>query len=434
MAICETSVEIEEDQDSDSASRHHEKIVLTIISTPGFGENVNNELCISELTSFLEQQFDLVLAEETKVHRNTKFVDPRVHLCLYFIQPGDGLTELDVKTMSSLAPYVNILPVLARADSYTPNELTRMKQMINDDLKRFKIPVFEFQFDDDEQDIDLIEEVQFLRSKVPFAVIGGQSPNFTSREYPWGKVDVMDNNVSDTALVKSVVLGSHLQEFKDITHDFLYERYRTNRLSSVVNTNGSSAGGLSKNNQPEPSMSNLKQIAQSESMKKLNPNYHASSSQQQPLDALHEIVQRTDQMSIISETSISEDNVSTVVINNTAADGSVEYSYPEPVPVDKQQIRKISQTVPYVLRQQSIRTKQAKLEDLERQSALELAKRAAELEQRAMLLREKERLIQSKLNPPAEETVAEEGHTEAEKDGEETDLTRASFVPGDDRA
>ena len=34
--------------------------------------------------------------------------------------------------------------------------------------------------------------------------------------------------------MKSVLLGSHLQDLKDLTHDFLYETYRTERLTKVT--------------------------------------------------------------------------------------------------------------------------------------------------------------------------------------------------------
>jgi len=55
IAITETTVEIIDDDSS--------KILLTIIDTPGFGENLDNNICIEEICNFLEQQFDYVLAE-----------------------------------------------------------------------------------------------------------------------------------------------------------------------------------------------------------------------------------------------------------------------------------------------------------------------------------------------------------------------------------
>lgn len=49
------------------------KISLTIIDTPGFGENINNESTFSEIISHIERQYDDILAEESRIKRNPKF-------------------------------------------------------------------------------------------------------------------------------------------------------------------------------------------------------------------------------------------------------------------------------------------------------------------------------------------------------------------------
>ena len=40
-----------------------------------------------ELLRYIEQQYDEALMEETRIKRNPKFKDNRVHVLLYFIQP-----------------------------------------------------------------------------------------------------------------------------------------------------------------------------------------------------------------------------------------------------------------------------------------------------------------------------------------------------------
>ncbi|CAG8618312.1 10845_t:CDS:2, partial [Scutellospora calospora] len=46
-----------------------------------------------------------------------------------------------------------------------------------------------------------------------------------------------DPQHSDFARLRSALLSSHLQDLKEITHDFLYENYRTEKLSrSADNT------------------------------------------------------------------------------------------------------------------------------------------------------------------------------------------------------
>lgn len=45
----------------------------------------------SEIVGYLERQYDDILAEESRIKRNPRFRDNRVHALLYFITPtGHG--------------------------------------------------------------------------------------------------------------------------------------------------------------------------------------------------------------------------------------------------------------------------------------------------------------------------------------------------------
>ncbi len=49
----------------------------------------------SEIVGYLERQYDDILAEESRIKRNPRFRDNRVHALLYFITPtGHGLGVL----------------------------------------------------------------------------------------------------------------------------------------------------------------------------------------------------------------------------------------------------------------------------------------------------------------------------------------------------
>ena len=70
----------------------------------------------------------------------------------------------------------------------------------------------------------------------------------TSSQYPWGTVEVDNPRHSDFLAIRSALLHSHLADLKEITHDFLYENYRTEKLSKSVSGNdgvGGGAGGSS---------------------------------------------------------------------------------------------------------------------------------------------------------------------------------------------
>jgi cell division control protein 11 len=50
-----------------------------------------NPSSFSEIVGYLERQYDDILAEESRIKRNPRFRDNRVHVLLYFITPtGHG--------------------------------------------------------------------------------------------------------------------------------------------------------------------------------------------------------------------------------------------------------------------------------------------------------------------------------------------------------
>ncbi|KAK9245262.1 Septin-domain-containing protein [Lipomyces tetrasporus] len=217
------------------------RLSLTIADTPGFGDNVNNEDCFAEIIGYLERQYDDILAEESRIKRNPRFRDNRVHVLLYFITPtGHGLRELDIELMRRLSPRVNVIPVLGKADTMTPAELADAKKMIMEDIEYYKIPIYNFPYDVEDDDEQTVVENADLRSKLPFAIVGSTDyfdiggKNVLARQYPWGYVEVENSRHSDFLVLRSAILGSHLADLKEITHDFLYENYRTEKLSSGV--------------------------------------------------------------------------------------------------------------------------------------------------------------------------------------------------------
>ncbi|KAK7740758.1 Cell division control protein 11 [Cytospora paraplurivora] len=221
------------------------RISLTIVDTPGFGDQVDNEASFSEIVGYLERQYDDILAEESRIKRNPRFRDNRVHALLYFITPtGHGLRELDIELMKRLAPRVNVIPVIGRADSLTPAELAESKKLVMEDIEHYRIPVYNFPYDIEEDDEDTVEENAELRGLMPFAIVGSEDAveiggrKVRARQYPWGVVEVDNPRHSDFLAIRSALLHSHLADLKEITHDFLYENYRTEKLSK--NVDGSS--------------------------------------------------------------------------------------------------------------------------------------------------------------------------------------------------
>ena len=47
----------------------------------------NTYISFQEIVGYLERQYDDILAEESRIKRNPRFRDNRVHALLYFIPP-----------------------------------------------------------------------------------------------------------------------------------------------------------------------------------------------------------------------------------------------------------------------------------------------------------------------------------------------------------
>ena len=60
-------------------------------------------------------------------------IDLRVHVCLYFIRPtGHSLKPLDIEVMKRLSTRVNLIPVVAKADTLSPRDLHTFKRRVSD--------------------------------------------------------------------------------------------------------------------------------------------------------------------------------------------------------------------------------------------------------------------------------------------------------------
>ena len=104
---------------------------LTVIDTPGFGDYVNNRDSWMPIIEFLDDQHESYMLQEQQPRRNDK-IDLRVHACLYFIRPtGHTLKPLDIEVMKRLCTRVNLIPVVAKADTLSPDDLAKFKARVS---------------------------------------------------------------------------------------------------------------------------------------------------------------------------------------------------------------------------------------------------------------------------------------------------------------
>uniref|UniRef100_A0A0K0F4U9 Septin-2 (inferred by orthology to a D. melanogaster protein) n=1 Tax=Strongyloides venezuelensis TaxID=75913 RepID=A0A0K0F4U9_STRVS len=209
---------------------------LKIIETAGYGDHMfDKDQGSKMIINYIDDQFEKYLKEELKVKRcMTYYDDTRIHACLFFISPtGHGLRSLDIETMKALSNKVNIIPVIAKADTTCRNELMRLKEKILEEIKTNEISIYKFPTDDD----TVRHANESFNNIVPFAIIG--STEFVQREngklvrarkYPWGVVEVENEEHCDFVKMREALLRLNIDALRETTHQVMYENYRRERL------------------------------------------------------------------------------------------------------------------------------------------------------------------------------------------------------------
>jgi septin 7 len=107
------------------------------------------------------------------------------------------------------------------------------------DIQHHNIQIFEgprYELDDEET----IAENNEIMSKVPFAVVGASSEVTTAegrkvrgRSYPWGVIEVDNEEHCDFVKLRQMLIRTHMEELKEHTNNALYENYRSDKLTSM---------------------------------------------------------------------------------------------------------------------------------------------------------------------------------------------------------
>uniref|UniRef100_A0A3B4TBX3 Septin n=1 Tax=Seriola dumerili TaxID=41447 RepID=A0A3B4TBX3_SERDU len=224
------------------------KLKLTIVDTPG--------PAALPITDYIDQQFEQYFRDESGLNRKN-IQDNRVHCCLYFIPPfGHGLRPVDVEFMKALHEKVNIIPLIAKADCLTPNEIKKLKDRIREEIDKFGIKVYQFPECDSDEDEEFKQLDKELKECTPFAVIGSNTvveargQRVRGRLYPWGIVEVENQSHCDFVKLRNMLIRSHMHDLKDVTCDVHYENYRAFVCFSppppLFSSSSSSSSSLSK--------------------------------------------------------------------------------------------------------------------------------------------------------------------------------------------
>eukprot|EP01134_Creolimax_fragrantissima_P006401 CFRG6401T1 len=222
------------------------KLELTVIDTPGYGELIDNSGLIDHIVREVELRNSTHMENEGRVRRSTKRKDTRVHACLYVVQADlSGLKRLDVEFLLKMHKIVNIIIVVAKADTLKPSEMAAIKASIRADIDKYNIEVYiphaAFDPKDDLEDVDILT----YENHMPFAVFSStykvmvDGVETFGREYPWGTITVADEKISDHFRLRNMLVCTHMLDLIDRTN-ILYEQHRTDELIKLGVTNTTS--------------------------------------------------------------------------------------------------------------------------------------------------------------------------------------------------
>ncbi|MBN3293080.1 SEP10 protein, partial [Polypterus senegalus] len=213
------------------------RLKLTIVNTVGFGDQMNKQQSYQPVVDYIDAQFESYLQEELKIKRSLyNYHDSRIHVCLYFISPtGHSLKSLDLVTMKKLDSKVNIIPVIAKADTISKSELHKFKIKIMSELVSNGVQIYQFPIDDE----SVAKINSTMNGHLPFAVVGSTeevkigNKMVKARQYPWGVVQVENENHCDFVKLREMLICVNMEDLREQTHTRHYELYRRCKLEEM---------------------------------------------------------------------------------------------------------------------------------------------------------------------------------------------------------
>jgi len=194
-------------------------ITVNLIDTPGYGDGMDIRANFNSVKSYLEKRFERSLGKENQIERqerhsldNTLGVDA----ILYFFSPH-RCKEIDLEFLKSIQGYATIIPILAKADTMTADELAEFRATVIKRLKQAGIKVFHSPF-------AIIASPYSVKSAT-----NNRGYHVPGRQYPWGVAESENERHSDLPALRRCLITEGLSELHESTRRY-YEAYRTEQL------------------------------------------------------------------------------------------------------------------------------------------------------------------------------------------------------------
>lgn len=205
----------------------------TFIEAPGFGRSMDDGELQDNIIEYIKEQFDSYIEEETKIRRNPKYEDTRVHCLLYLIpSTGYGLKQSDIGFLRKASGLVNIIPVLSKTDCLSKPELERLRMHVYDQMVYYQIKCFDFDTEDPSMQLSVVKN---LNSHVPFSCVFPNNIEESGvRLTISGRIDTGSPPYCDFLMLRDALLSTHLDTLVEITSSELYENYRSEALENIL--------------------------------------------------------------------------------------------------------------------------------------------------------------------------------------------------------
>ncbi|KAL2430437.1 Septin-like protein spn2 [Exophiala dermatitidis] len=227
------------------------RLRLNIVDTPGYGDLVNNDRCWDPIVKYIKDQHSAYLRKELTAQRERYIQDTRIHCCLFFIQPsGHALKPLDIVVLKKLSDVVNVVPVIAKADSLTLEERRAFKERIKEEFAFHNLKMYPY--DNDELDDEERATNATIKDIIPFAVVGSEKSIIVNgkqvrgRQTKWGVINVEDENHCEFVYLRNFLTRTHLQDLIETTSQIHYETFRAKQLLALKESSAASGMGGSR--------------------------------------------------------------------------------------------------------------------------------------------------------------------------------------------
>ncbi|KAG8939476.1 cell division control protein [Tulasnella sp. 408] len=179
--------------------------------------------------------------------RDKHIQDTRIHCCLFFINPtGHSLRSIDIIVMKKLSEVVNVVPIIAKADSLTLEEREAFKNNIRAEMQYNNIRLYPF--DTDENDPEELALNETIRNIIPFAVVGSErnvlidGKPVRGRKNKWGVINVEDETHCEFVHLRNFLTRTHLQDLIETTAQIHYEAFRSKQLLALKDASARPVG------------------------------------------------------------------------------------------------------------------------------------------------------------------------------------------------